>query len=156
MAVTKGRGYFGIGVWHPKHEMNVGTLWRSAHAYGAAFVFTVGRRYERQSSDTVKTWRHIPLWHFENMADLRVHLPYSCPLIGLELIDTSASLIGYHHPDRACYLLGAEDHGLSETILGECHDVVQVPSVAPFCLNVAVAGSIVMYDRYRKRLRGEG
>lgn len=30
------RGYFEIGVYHPKTPMNVGTLWRSAYQLGAA------------------------------------------------------------------------------------------------------------------------
>jgi hypothetical protein len=34
------RGYFGIGIYHGKTEENIGTLWRSAYAYGADFVFT--------------------------------------------------------------------------------------------------------------------
>lgn len=42
---------FGIGVYHPKHEINIGTLIRSAYIFGANYVFTVGRRYKRQSSE---------------------------------------------------------------------------------------------------------
>lgn len=36
------RGFFGVGVWYSKFECNVGTLLRSAHAFGADFVFTAG------------------------------------------------------------------------------------------------------------------
>lgn len=39
------RGYFGIGIYHTKNVLNVGTLWRSAHNFGASFIFTVGMRY---------------------------------------------------------------------------------------------------------------
>lgn len=53
------------------------------------------------------------------------------------------------HPLRALYLLGAEDHGLPPEVLARCHEVVQVPSPSPYSLNVAVAGSLVLYDRYR-------
>ena len=101
------RGYYGIGVWHPKTETNIGTLWRSAYTYGAAFVFTVGRRYKRQSSDTVKTWRHIPLWNFVDTADFIKHSPYDAQLICIELAENSHSLVNFVHPERAIYLLGA-------------------------------------------------
>jgi tRNA(Leu) C34 or U34 (ribose-2'-O)-methylase TrmL len=47
--------YFEIGIYHPKTRNNVGTLWRSAYQLGASGLFTIGRRYERQSSDT---------WHY--------------------------------------------------------------------------------------------
>lgn len=40
-------GYFGIGIESAKTPANVGGLWRSAHAFGAAFIFTIGARYPR-------------------------------------------------------------------------------------------------------------
>ena len=45
-------------------------------------------------------------------------------------------------------LLGAEDHGLSKAALARCQHLVQLPGRAS--LNVAVAGSIVLYDRHAK------
>ena len=36
------RGYFGIGIEFSNNPLNLGTLWRSARIYGAAFIFTVG------------------------------------------------------------------------------------------------------------------
>ena len=50
------RGYFAIGVYHPKNHLNIGTLWRTANILKAAFIFTVGARYKRfQCSDTLNT-----------------------------------------------------------------------------------------------------
>lgn len=140
------RGYCGIGIYGTKSAVNVGTLWRSAGMMGAAFIFTVGRRYPKQASDTNKTWRHIPLWHFDSLDDLRV--PHDCPLIGVEQTPKSRPLPGYRHPERAIYLLGAEDSGLPAKVLARCHQVVAIPSER--CLNVATAGSIVLYDRVAK------
>lgn len=145
-----GRGFFGIAVHHAKHEANIGTLWRSASSYGAAFVATVGARYERQASDTTKTWRHTPLVHYRDMDDLIEHLPHACPLVGVELDPRAESLTDYRHMDRALYLLGAEDHGLPVSVLDRCHQVVQIPSPQPWSLNVAVAGSLLMHDRFVK------
>lgn len=143
--------YFAIGIWHPKHEDNVGTLWRSAYALGAAFVFTVGRRFREQASDTTKAWRQIPMFNFRSLDDLREHLPHSCALVGVELDDRATRLEGFAHPPRAVYLLGAEDHGLSDEVRQRCHRIIQLPGTE--CLNVAVAGSIVMYDRTVKGAR---
>ena len=36
------RGYFGIGIEGSSKPMNAGNLFRSANAFGASFVFTVG------------------------------------------------------------------------------------------------------------------
>ena len=146
------RGFFGIGIWHAKHEVNIGTLWRSATLYDAAFVFTVGARYRRESGDTCKTPLHIPLYHYADVDDLVEHLPYSCPLIGVELDPRAKPLTGYLHPQRAVYLLGAEDHGLPPAVVDRCHDLVVIPTVRGFSHNVAVAGSLVLHDRHTKQL----
>lgn len=146
---TGPRGFFAIGVYHPKTEANIGTLWRSAHAFGASMIFTVGMRYKRQSSDTSSAWKHVPLMHFSTIDDLVAHLPYDCLLAGIELEPTAYRLGNYVHREQACYLLGAEDYGLPPNVLAKCHQKIEIPG-ASRCLNVAVAGSIVMYDRVSK------
>lgn len=143
-------GFFGVAVWHPKHEVNVGTLWRSALTYEAAMLATVGRRYKPQAGDTTKAPNRIPLHHFDDVADLVDHLPHGCPLIGVEVDPRAESLTTFAHPRRALYLLGAEDHGLPEAVLALCHQVIQIPSPAPWSLNVSVAGSLVLHDRFVK------
>ena len=48
------------------------------------------------------------------------------------------------HPKHAIYLLGAEDQGIPEELM-KGHQKVHIDT--PHSLNVAVAGSIIMYDR---------
>jgi tRNA G18 (ribose-2'-O)-methylase SpoU len=146
------RGYFAIGVYHPKTEVNIGTLYRTAYLYKAAFVFTVGHRYRIQASDTPKATLHIPLFHFDTIDDLVAHLPNSAPLIGVELDPRGEQLPGFDHPERAVYLLGAEDNGLPAHVIDRCHALVEIPTVQPQSMNVATAGSIVLYDRHVKSL----
>jgi len=145
------RGYFGIGIYHPKREVNVGGVWRAGHLYGASFVFTVGARYDRQHADTSKAHRHLPLFHYADIADLRRHLPYGAPLVGVELDPSSVPLHQYDHRDRAVYLLGAEDHGIPQDVLAQCHDVVQIASAQPWSMNVAQAGAVLLHDRHVKQ-----
>ena len=142
------RGYFGIGVYHPKHSVNIGSLWRSAYAFRCAFVFLIGPRFIHQSSDCIKSWRHVPVYKYIDFEDFNSHRPYSAPVIAIEIADGAQALSAFSHPQRAIYLLGAEDHGLPPAILERCQHVIEIES--RLCLNVAVAGSIVMYDRLRK------
>ncbi len=142
------RGYFGIGVYHPKHEVNLGTLLRSAYQMGADFVFTIGRRYDKQAADTTKAWRHVPLYHYEDYDDFKAHLPLACPVVAVEM--GGRSLSRFSHFERCVYLLGAEDHGIPQDVLDKCHYVVSLDAVRMPSYNVAVAGSIVMYDRMSK------
>ena len=145
------RGYFGIGILNPKTETNIGTLWRSANILGASFIYTIGKRYKKQSSDTMKTPRHIPLYHYENFAEFYKNIPESCQLIGVEICPKSKLITDYkQHPLNAVYLLGAEDNGLTPDAINKCVTVLQLPYLNN-SLNVAVAGSIIMYDRLLKQ-----
>ena len=139
------RGYFEIGVLHPKTATNLGTLWRSAYQLGAAGIFVIGARFSRQASDTLKTWRHVPLREYRDLDDFLSHRPYACPLIGIEM--GGKDLAAWHHPDRCTYLLGAEDHGLTPGAMAACQSVVSIPAERTSSFNVAVAGSIVMWHR---------
>ena len=152
MRAIPSRGFFGIGIENHKTPMNLGTLWRSAYIFDAAFIFTVHRRYPKQASDTVKAWRHVPLLNFDDFDAFWAGLPFDCPVVGLEQDARARDLEQFTHPERAVYLLGAEDHGLSKEARQRCHQLVQVPS--RLCLNVAVAGSIVMWHRQQQRAVG--
>jgi len=142
------RGYFGIGIYHVKKEVSVGTLWRSAYQLGASFIYTIGRRYEKQASDTTRAWRHIPLFHYQDIDDFQLHSPYDCPVIAVEI--GGHRLSNFVHPERVVYLLGAEDYGLPEEILSRCYTIISLSSIRQESFNVSVAGSIVMYDRLTK------
>lgn len=139
------RGYCGIGVENAKNIKNIGTLWRSAYCLGASFFFTIGSRYEYQSSDTTKTWKHLAYWRFRDWDDFHEHIPHDCQLVAVELVDNARPLETFTHPERAIYLLGPEDGGLSKNALVHAQHVVKFTS--KLCLNVAAAGSVVLYDR---------
>lgn len=142
------RGFFEIGIYRGKTPANVGTLWRSAFQLGAAGILTVGQRYPRQTSDTVKAYKHVPLREYADFDALIAGLPYSCPLVAVEM--GGKPLQNFVHPERAVYLLGAEDHGIPQALLARCHHVISLPSIRTQSYNVAVAGSMVMFDRQNK------
>lgn len=138
------RGYFGIGIYHPKTTENIGTLWRSAHNFGADFIFTIGKRYQKQASDTTKAERHVPLYEYVTYEDFKNNLPKGCQIVFIEQTDKAKDLKDTSHPEACVYVLGAEDQGVPEELM-KGHQVTFIDT--PMCLNVAVAGSIVMYDR---------
>lgn len=140
-------GYFGIGIYHPLKINNVGTLFRSALYFGAQYIFVIGPKYHRQSSDTFNAPAHIPLYEYTTFDNFYENMPKDCVLVGIET-STSETIETYSHPFRATYLLGPEDNGLPRSILERCHHTIYIPSPRGLaCLNVSVAGSIVLYDR---------
>ena len=140
------RGYFGVGVEGISKPFNVGSIFRSANAFGASFMFTVNANYEKKDlayTDTSKTLEQMPFYSFPDTESLI--LPKSCALVGVELVDDAINLPSFRHPKMAAYILGPEKGSLSLDILKKCDYTIKIPT--KFCLNVGMAGVIVMYDR---------
>ena len=147
------KGYYGVGVVNGKSEYNYWTLFRTACTLNADFLFTIGKRYKLHAADTVKSALRIPTYFYEDFDDFNNHRPYNCPLIGIEMDERSKSLHEFRHPKNAIYLLGAEDHGLSPDQMNNCQDLVCLPGEQS--MNVSVAGSIVLHDRWVQFNSGE-
>ena len=140
------RGFFSIGVEGISKAMNLGALFRTAHAFEASFVFTVGAHHRVQKvnkSDTSKTTDHIPYFDWETMDDMQ--FPQGTQLVGVELTDDSIELPSFRHPRHAAYVLGPERGDLSLQMAARCDHLVKIPT--RFCINVSLAAALVMYDR---------
>lgn len=147
ITTTRPRGYFAIGAERISKPGNLGNLVRSAHAFGASFFFTVDAHYRLRGaqSDTSKAGEHIPYYGWESIDDMQ--MPGGCELVGIELLDEAVDLPSFHHPKRAAYVLGPEAGSLSPEMRDRCTSFVRIPTA--FCVNIAMAGAIVMYDRIK-------
>ena len=61
------RGFFAVGAEGISKPMNLGNLVRSAHAFGASFVFLVRRRVQRCArlvSDTSQAELQLPVYDY--------------------------------------------------------------------------------------------
>jgi len=145
------RGYCGIGIYNPKKDLNVGGLYRHAFVFGAAFAFTIGGRYGKHAADTVAAGRHLPVYEHADWEHFLSCLPVDAILCGIEIMPGAESLLEFEHPERAVYLLGAEDTGLGDEQLAACEHVVQIET--RFSMNVASTAAVVLYDRDAKAKR---
>ena len=146
------RGYFAIGVEGVTKPMNTGALMRTAHAFGASFVFTIGANYARHEAnhaDTSDASGSVPFYEFKSLPDFA--LPRDCALVGIELMDEAIELPSFRHPHAAAYVLGPERGSLSPELLARCVHVVKIPT--RFSINLSLAGALVMYDRLLSRGR---
>ena len=147
----RARGYFAIGAERMSKSLNLGNLMRSAHAFGASFTFTIGSNYSSLEAyaDTSRSQLHLPHYNWRSLDE--VAFPKGVKLVGIELVDGAIDLPSFRHPLQAAYVLGPERGSLSEQLLARCDYVVKIPT--SFCVNVAMAGAIVMYDRVRSLAR---
>lgn len=145
------RGYACIGLDNPKCQHNVGGALRAAWIYDASMLVIGGRRFERVATDTMKSYRHIPVIRSENVLDV---VPFDCVPVAVDIIDGAIPLPEYKHPERAFYIFGGEDCTLGHRIIDKCRDVVYVPMRG--CMNLAASVNVVLYDRMAKsNNRGE-
>lgn len=146
MSEVRQRGYFGIGVEGITKAGNLGNMVRSAHAFGASFFFSVAPELnikEVRASDTSKAWENLPFFEYETVDDFL--LPAKCSLVAVEFTEESIELPSFKHPKAAAYILGPEMGNVSQAMMDRADHVIKIPM--QFCINVGVAGAIVMYDR---------
>ena len=142
-------GYFGVGVVQGKTAGNQGTVWRSAYQLGAAFTFTIGQRFESSKIDTSRCWAHLPAFSFESVEAFACAAPFGAQWVAVEM--GGVPLTSFVHPQRAVYILGSEDSGVPSALLKHAHHRVSIPAARTASFNVAVAASIVLYDRHVKQ-----
>lgn len=135
-----------MGVEGISKEANLGNLVRSAHAFGSSFFFTVAPNIDMHAmrvSDTAGSAGHMPFYNYEAVDKLM--LPKGCQLVGVEFLPDAIDLPSFHHPLQAAYVLGPEMGSLSPEMQAMCDHIVKIPM--KFCINVGVAGALVLYDR---------
>jgi len=98
----------------------------------------------------------VPLKEYKHPRNGK-HLLCSSSLLYLYLGLTSKAHLSYFFISlwytKAIYILGSEDHGVPKSVLRSCREVVSLEAEEYGSYNVAVAGSLVMYDRMTK-MRG--
>lgn len=140
------RGYFGIGSEGLSKAHNLGTILRTAHAFGASFAFTIGSDLDEKGvrqTDTSGSSSHLPYYRWPDFDPSR--FPEGCVIVGVELTDDAIDLPSFRHPLNAAYILGPEKGSLSAPVQAACAHIVKIPT--RFCINVGLATALTLYDR---------
>jgi tRNA G18 (ribose-2'-O)-methylase SpoU len=143
------RGYFGIGIEEGKYDINYGTLFRTAQIMGADFCFIIGDNCRKMVTDTMHSYNNMPVFRYIDSNDFLNHLPIGVKLISIEMGEDAVKLSEFKHPKNAVYVLGNEKEGVSKSIINKSHAMVKLNGENS--MNVAVAGSIVIYDRVNRK-----
>ena len=145
-----------IAAWNITKEHNVGSLVRTAHAVAAEEVLLIGERdWNVEAARTAELYTTVI--QLPDADGFRSHLEKrNLKLVAVELDDRAVNLFDAEYPERPCFLLGAELGGVPPELLDDAELVVQIPQwgLVP-SLNLAVAGSVVLYDFLAKQRRAD-
>jgi TrmH family RNA methyltransferase len=138
---------FAVAAWQITKEHNVGSLVRSVHAAAATELVLVGEReWNVEAAKTSELYTEVV--HIEDQEAFLRHVKRRrWSLVAVELHPDAVNLFDASYPDRPCFLVGAELDGIPETLIEAATTVVQIPQwgLVP-SLNLAIAGTIVVYD----------
>jgi TrmH family RNA methyltransferase len=135
----------GLALWHVADPGNVGTLIRTADAFGAFVALSTGcadptsSKALRASSGAIF---RVPQLEFDDAPAPRIALIAGSgqPLAEIEL------------PDRVTFVLGGEREGVPAEVLAMCDASASIPmSPDTESLNVATAGAIALYEQSRRK-----
>ncbi|KAK8613047.1 hypothetical protein V6N13_104370 [Hibiscus sabdariffa] len=126
---------------------NVGTLARSATAFGVTEFILVGRR-DFNAFGSHGSTSHLRFRHFHSLTDARLYLKEKdCDICGVEITSGAVSITDHPFKKSTAFLLGNEGTGLSAKECEMCDFFVYIPQYGggTASLNVSVAASIVLH-----------
>jgi TrmH family RNA methyltransferase len=134
----------GLALWQVADPGNVGTLIRTADAFGAFVALSPGcadptsPKALRGSAGAIF---RVPLLDFDEAPEPRIAL----------VADGGQPLAEIELPEPVTFVLGAEREGVPDEVLARCEASASIPMAdAAESLNVAVAGAIALYEHSRR------
>jgi tRNA G18 (ribose-2'-O)-methylase SpoU len=137
---------FHVAIENWAHDLNIGSVVRTANAFLAAEVHIVGnRRWNRRGAMVTDRYQHVR--HHPSVDDLLAWASdEGLPVLGVDNLPGSVALEGYPLP-RACVLLfGQESVGLSDAAREAAVDVLHIAQFGSTrSINAGAAAAIAMH-----------
>ncbi|UNX56498.1 RNA methyltransferase [Georgenia sp. TF02-10] len=128
------------------HDLNIGSVVRTANAFGVAGVHIVGRRRWNRRGAMV-TDRYVHLHHHDDVAGLLAWAAAAdLPVLGIDNVPGSRPI--EHRPlAAACVMIfGQESAGLSPAALAGCAEVLHITQYGSTrSLNAGAAAAVAMH-----------
>jgi TrmH family RNA methyltransferase len=144
-ALPRGVEPVSLSLWHVADPGNIGTILRTADAFGASVALSpgcadpTGPKALRASAGAVF---RVPLAGFDEPSGTRIALVSHG---GRPLAELEPGV-------PVSYVLGAERDGLPEDVVEACDETATIPlSPGAESLNVAIAGAVALYEHRRGR-----
>lgn len=132
---------------------NLGTIWRTADAFGAEGLFLLPGCAEPFSPKTVRATMgacfRLPVWEAE-LDGLRALLARAGMPLYATALRSDTSDVREIPLDRAAVVIGSEGRGVSQAVLDTCEKTLKIP-MRERCesLNAAAAAAVVLWEGWR-------
>lgn len=147
---------FHIAIENFEHDMNIGSVVRTANAFMAAEVHIVGkRRWNRRGAMVTDRYQHIR--HHDTMPELLAWAAAeSLPVIGIDNLPGSVPLETYALPQACVLVFGQEGPGLSAEARDACKAILTIEQYGSTrSINAGAAAAIAMHAWIRQHCFGQ-
>ncbi|WP_127573830.1 TrmH family RNA methyltransferase [Georgenia faecalis] len=128
------------------HDLNIGSVVRTANAFAVAGVHIVGRRrWNRRGAMVTDRYQHLH-HHPDAPALLAWAAAEGIPVIGIDNVPGSRPLEHRALPERCVLLFGQESAGLSPEAIAGCSEVLHITQYGSTrSINVGAAAAVAMH-----------
>jgi tRNA G18 (ribose-2'-O)-methylase SpoU len=128
------------------HDLNIGSVVRTANAFGCAAVHIVGRRrWNRRGAMVTDRYQHEH-HHPDTGALVSWAAERDLPLIGIDNLPGAVPLETYPLPRDAVLVFGQEGPGLSEEVRSVCRAVLSIAQYGSTrSINAGAAAAFAMH-----------
>jgi len=142
---------FHVAIENWQHDLNIGTVVRTANAFLAREVHIVGRRrWNRRGAMVTDRYQHIR-YHPDVTALLDWAGRERLPLIGVDNLPGSVPLETVALPEACVFLFGQEGPGLSDAARAGLDLVCSIPQYGSTrSINAGVASGIALHTWIRQ------
>lgn len=139
------RNAFDVAIENWQHDLNIGSIVRTANAFLAGTVHIVGRRrWNRRGAMVTDRYQHV--MHHDTVADL-VAWAGARPIVAVDNVEGSVDVVDAPKPADAILLFGQEGPGLTAEALAAADSVVSIRQFGSTrSINAAAAAAIVMHE----------
>ena len=135
-----------IAIENWQHDLNIGSIVRTANAFNVSGVHIVGKR-DWNKRGAMVTDRYLTVVHHPTVEELALWAKEnSLPLIGIDNVPGSLRLEGAQLPEKCVLLFGQEGAGMSEEGIAACSVMYAIDQYGSTrSMNASAAGAIAMY-----------
>jgi tRNA G18 (ribose-2'-O)-methylase SpoU len=144
------RHSFHVAIENWQHDLNIGSIVRTANAFLAAEVHIIGnRRWNRRGAMVTDRYQHIK--HHPTVEDFvawaaTANSGKNLPIIAIDNVPGCKQLESYPIPKSCVLLFGQEGPGLSEAAIEASKDVVEITQYGSTrSINASAAAAITMH-----------